>query len=125
MSVAVGLEKLHEEVDRYGFLPYLLTVSPEGRPHAVALPIGWDGERLIGAAGRRTAENVGAHAVVTLLWPPLEAGGYTLIVDGEGEVDGDQVRVRPVKALFHRPAPGASLNACGHDCVPVYDGAVS
>ena len=120
MSVAVGLVQLQSEIERYGSLPYLLTVSPDGRPHAVALPIGWEGDRLIGAAGRSTAENVAAHPVVTLLWPPIETDGYTLIVDGEGSVDGGQVRVQPVKALLHRPAPGATLNACGHDCVPVF-----
>ena len=117
----MGLDRLREEVEQYGLLPYLLTVSPEGTPHAVALPVGWEGDRFVGAAGRRTAENVQAHAVVTLLWPPLEPGGYSLIVDGEGVVDGDQVRVAPQKALLHRPSPGASLNACGHDCVPVFD----
>jgi hypothetical protein len=121
VSVAVGLDKLRDEVERYGFTPYLLTVSPEGRPHAVALPVAWEGDRLIGAAGRKTAANVAAHGVVTLLWPPAEVDGYTLIVDGEGVVDGEQVRVEPMKALLHRPAPGASINECGHDCVAVFD----
>jgi hypothetical protein len=121
VSVAVGLDKLREEVERYGFTPFLLTVSPEGRPHAVNIPVAWDGDRLIGPAGRKTGQNVDAHGLVTVLWPPYEAGGYSLIVDGEGAVDGDQVRVTPRKALLHRPAPGADLNACGHDCVPVFD----
>jgi hypothetical protein len=117
VSVAVGLDKLRDEVDRRGFTPYLLTVSSDGRPHAVALPVAWDGDCLIGAAGRTTAANVAAHPVVTLLWPPVELDGYTLIVDGEGVVDGEQVRVEPL----HRPAPGASIKSCGHDCVPVFD----
>jgi hypothetical protein len=121
VSVAVGLEKLREAVDGYGLTPYLLTVSRDGRPHAVALPIAWDGDRLIGPAGRTTTANVSANPAVTLLWPPNAADGYTLIVDGAGAIDGEQVRVEPVKALLHRPAPGASVNACGHDCVPVFD----
>ncbi len=35
-------------------------------------------------SGGSTRRNAGAHADVTLVWPPAEPGGYSLIVDGRG-----------------------------------------
>jgi hypothetical protein len=121
MSVAVDLDNLRQEAAKFGSTPYLLTVSPDGRPHAVHIPVEWDGDDIVGAAGRRTGSNVTAQRAVTLLWPPTEPGGYSLIVDGDATLAGEQVRVTPVKALLHRPAAGATVNACGHDCVPVFE----
>ncbi len=65
--------------------------------------------------------------LVTLLWPPAEPGGYSLIVDGtvtsaEGAGTGDNsVVVRPTKAVLHRPAvsPDDASPGCGSDCVPL------
>ena len=59
-----------------------------------------------------TRENLAHRSDVTLLWPPPEPGGYSLIVDGRAEVsdaDTDSVHceVVPTRALLHRDAePG-------------------
>ena len=79
----------------------------------------------VGLIGGRTRKNVESRSAVTLLWPPREPGGYSLIVDGRAEVtDSDDdtaaLRVVPTRALLHRNAdpniPG-SAKGCLHDCV--------
>ena len=39
-----------------------------------------------------------------MLWPPAEPGGYSLIVDGRGQLIDDSLRVVPHRAVLHRPA---------------------
>lgn len=112
MSVGVELDRLHEEVARFGATPYLLTVSDEGRPHATSVSVSWDGDVLVAGVGRRSASNVSARPDVSLLWAPVEDGGFSLIVDGAASVDGETVAVRPARAVLHRQAAGG-----GSDCV--------
>ena len=120
MSIPVELEALAAEVERHGPFPYLLTVTDDGRPHAVSVGVGWDGDRLVMQVGRRTAGNAVARPAVSLLWAPHEPGGYTLIVDGTGEADGDRLAVRPGKAVLHRNAAAAQAEGgYAADCVPV------
>jgi len=125
MSVPVGLEKLRAEAERYGATPYLLTVGDDGRPHSVSVSARWEGGTLVAAVGRRTAANVSARKLVSLLWPPREPGGYSLIVDGDGAVEGEgesaRVVVRPTRGVLHRPAasPAAIPEGCSADCKPI------
>ncbi|MDP9072825.1 MAG: pyridoxamine 5'-phosphate oxidase family protein [Actinomycetota bacterium] len=117
MSVPVDLSGLRDEVDRYGLEPYLITVSDDGRPHAVAVAVVWDGELMSTGAGSRTASNVADRPAVSLLWPPVDDGGYSLIVDGRAHSDpnGGRILVEPVKAVLHRRRAGGQ----GSDCVTV------
>lgn len=119
MSIPVSLEKLRAEVARYGATPFLLSVSEDGRPHSVSVAIAWQGDALVARVGHRSAANVAARPLVSLLWSPPEAGGYSLIVDGDGALDGDSVRVRATRAVLHRPAatPAAAKPGCSADCV--------
>lgn len=108
----------------YGLQPYLLTVTGDGRPHAVAVTVRWEGDSLAMAVGRRTAANATERPDVTLLWPPPERGGYSLIVDGGAKADAEgHLHVVPSAAVLHRPAPpdegGGSGAGCGSDCVPI------
>jgi hypothetical protein len=125
MSIPVALEKLSAEVARLGPSPYLLTVAEDGRPHAVAVAASWEGEALVARVGKRSAANVAARPLVSLLWPPGEAGGYSLIVDATAALRGSgeevQVRLTPTRGVLHRPASGppAPGSACGADCVPL------
>ncbi|PRC51529.1 hypothetical protein C6A85_63615, partial [Mycobacterium sp. ITM-2017-0098] len=56
----------------------------------------------------------------TLVWPPREPGGYTLIVDGAASASGDGLSIQPTGAVLHRPAtPGTpTASGCGDDCDP-------
>jgi hypothetical protein len=120
VSVPVALERLREEVTRFGEHPFILTVSNDGRPHAVAATMAWDGDDLIGGCGRSTAANAGARREISLLWPPVEPGGYSLIVDGAAKVDDQQIRVCPTRAVLHRSAPSPDpLKSCSSDCVTI------
>src|SRR5205814_3208403 len=83
VSVPVALERLRDEVATYGSAAFVITVSDDGRPHVVSTRVSWNDDELIVAAGRHTLANAGARATATLLWPPVETGGYSLIVDGE------------------------------------------
>jgi hypothetical protein len=112
---------------------YLITVGEDYRVHTVTveprlrdLPDGSDGPGAIvdvGLIGGRTRTNLAHRRDVTLLWPPREPGGYSLIVDGSAQVTDaadDTVRlgVVPERALLHREADSPSAaKGCLHDCV--------
>lgn len=103
---------------------YLLTVTGAGTVKVVTVePTFTDGILLVEGPGRGTLANLAAPGPVTLVFPPREHRGYTLLVDGTGQVVGDDVRVTPTGAVLHRPAHHAdgpaSAGGCGHDCAPV------
>lgn len=112
MSVPVALEELRDQIDRFGAYPYLVTVGDDGRPHTVGVDVAWDGDQLVTGAGRRTAANVTDRPLVTLLWPPYEADGYTLIVDGDAALlaDAEEIAVTPTRAVLHKPTAGPGMN---------------
>src|SRR4051794_38182527 len=114
MSVKVELDRLREELDGFGRQAYLLTVTGDGRPHAVAVAPAWEGDDLVVETGTGSAANAGERPRVTLLWPPQDAGGYSLIVDGSARSDGIRVSVSPSSAVLHRPAPDRPGDS---DCV--------
>ena len=87
---------------------YLLTTS-DARVKAVSIaPELVDGVLVAPAPGRGTCANVAANPQVTALFPPRAAPGFTLLVDGTAEVDGDDVRLTPTSAVLHKPAGGAA-----------------
>lgn len=98
MSVKVDLDELAGAAAERRFA-YLLTVTDDQRPHAVAVTF---------ACVRRPSE-----------------GGSTLIADGWCAVaeDGDLATFLASGAVLHRPAdragPAAGGTGCGNDCVPV------
>ena len=123
MSNAVALVRLRNETRRFALAPYLLTVSDDAHPHAVAVAVAWAGDALTMTVGRQSASNAQTRPQVSLLWPPSEPGGYSLIVDGVARSAGGegQIAVTPTRAVLHRPAatPGATKPGCSADCVPI------
>ena len=128
MSIPVDLEQLRSTLTDRVRQPYLLTTGADGRPHSVEVEWRWHDDELETPAGNRTLTNARAQELVALLWPPDDAGGYSLIVDGtvthtEGTGTGDNgVRIRPTRAVLHRPARPdnpATDTGCGADCVPL------
>jgi hypothetical protein len=123
MSVSVKLPDLRSATDDFGWA-YLLS-SGDDRPHVVAVTPTWDGEELCFPVGRSSARNAVARPSVTLCYPPLDPGGYSLIVDGNAAVEGDDpasVRFTPTAAVLHRPAaPGSAVGTtgCASDCLPL------
>lgn len=122
MSVKVDLDQLADALADYA-VAYLITVGDDYRAHTVAVdPVYADGILDVGPMGRHTRDNVAHHGDVTLIWPPREAGGYTLIVDGAAKPNGDELSVIPGRAVLHRRAtpdsPSTSPNPL-HDCLPL------
>jgi hypothetical protein len=124
----VDVERLAAALPDYPFA-YLITVDDGYRVHTVTVEPRLRGTILdVGLIGGRTRQNLAERRDVTLLWPPPEPGGYSLIVDGaaeitaEGPADDEAARlgVVPTRALLHREAdadsPGAA-RGCLHDCV--------
>ncbi len=110
MSIPVPVKELAEAVGRYGPAAFLLTGSDDSRPHVTHVAVTVDGASITCELGRKAARNSMARSLVSLLWPPVEAGGYSLIVDGEISVSGtpgeDAVgTIVATNAVLHRPAP--------------------
>jgi hypothetical protein len=122
MSVKVDLDELASALADFTFA-YLITVGDDYRAHTVAVqPVLADGVVDVDAIGKSTRGNVAKHDGVTLVWPPSEPGGYTLIVDGRGQPTDDGLKVVPSRAVLHRPATpdaAAPTTGCLHDCVPL------
>lgn len=130
MSIAVALGDLRAALAGRPSSAYLLTVSDDGRPHAVHVALAWDGDRLAAEVGRRTAANAAARPdAVSLVFPVRSADDYSLIVDGTASLadaagggDARRVLVVPTRAVLHRPAAAPDpASSCGSDCVPLLD----
>ncbi len=127
MSVPVAVEELAEAVARFGPVVYLLTTGEDGRPHATHADVAVDAGVVTCGLGRRTARNGLAQPLVSLVWPPVEEGGYSLIVDGTISVSGEpgvdaMGTVTATNAVLHRPATGAPAakdSSCEADCLDV------
>src|ERR1700675_3120354 len=106
MSIAVALDRLREEIERFGPSGYLLTVTADGRAHCVSVVVSWRGDDLVMNAGNRSLANAAARPQVSLLWAPYEPGGYNLIVDADAVADSatNSIVVAPTNAVLHRSA---------------------
>ena len=126
MNVEVAMNRLQAAVEERGAGAYVLTVTGDGRPHAVYLDVTWEAGRLVASGiGGTTAANAAARPNVSLLFPVSAAADYTLFVDGPATVEtrGDDRRlvVTPMRAVFHRPgAPRDPASSCTSDCVPIF-----
>ena len=122
MSVKVDLDQLADALADFTFA-YLITVGDDYQAHTIAVDPLLVGDALdVASVGNRTRRNVTAHPDVTVVWPPREPGGHTLIVDGRGELTEDGLTVTPATAVLHRkatPHSPASVTGCGDDCLPL------
>ena len=124
MSVPVDVAQLEEALSDFTFA-YLITVGDDFHAHTVAVdPVLTDGRFEVAGVGRSTRRNAGAHADVTLVWPPAEPGGYSLIVDGRVSSASDDAPLVlvPARAVLHRkatPDSPPSRTGCADDCLPL------
>jgi hypothetical protein len=102
MSIPVEVADIPQRLAEFD-RGYLLTVK-DGLIKAVSVRAApADGTLLVPAPGRGSVANVGANPSVTLLFPPRENPGMTLLVDGTAAAEGDDVRVTPSSAVLHKP----------------------
>ncbi|WP_194291352.1 pyridoxamine 5'-phosphate oxidase [Cumulibacter manganitolerans] len=122
MSVEVKLADLGTALEDFD-VAYLLSVGG-GRVKVVCVDVRVDGDVLvIPTASKGTLRNLEGNDAVTVLCPPREPRGLSLIVDGTAAPDGDGFVVRPASAILHRPATHADgpvgSASCDNDCRPV------
>lgn len=124
MSIPVDLAALGDELRRRD-TAYLL-VSGDARPHVVeAFPELVDGVLVCDQPGRTARRVVGDRPAVSILMPPREQGGYSLIIDGDATLDADgQLEVVPSTAVLHRASrhqghDHGDASECGNDCRPL------
>jgi hypothetical protein len=129
MSIPVELGDLATALHDFGS-GYLLTTAGDAVKVVTVDPTVRDGVLLVAGPGKGTLANLADNAVVTLVFPPLEPKGFTLLVDGTGEVEGEDVRVTPSAAVLHRPgshadgpppppSAGEQTDGCANECAPV------
>ena len=126
MSIPVEPADIGKQMEQFGTAAYVLTVRDDATPHIAHLDMRLDGDVLRCGASRSAAANVEQRPTISLLWPPFEPGGYSMIVDAEARtVDGDEgleLELRPTSGVLHRPAtpatPATNPN-CGSDCAPL------
>lgn len=104
MSIPVTVDDLPSMLESFG-PGYLLSTSPDGRVKAVTVQPSVDGDGLLTIAGpgRGSLANIAGNDQVTVLFPPLEPRGFTLLVDGRATADGEDVTVLVGGAVLHRP----------------------
>ena len=121
MSIPVDVQQLGVELDRYGPSAFVLTVRDDATPHVAHVSLTLVDGELRCPASRTAARNVADRPSMSVLWPPFEANGYSMIVDGQSRADGDELVITPTSGVLHRPAPapdGAATD-CGSDCAPL------
>lgn len=111
MSMRVELDDLPAEILARG-PGFLLSSVMDSRPHAVHLRFevaAAEGQvELRSPAGRTARGNCSQRPAVTVLFPAAEPDQFSLLVDGEARLDGDEhIVVTAVSAVLHRPAPNS------------------
>ena len=105
MSIAIPLDELASRLTAFPW-GYLMTVRDDGRAQTLAVPTQLIDGALVATIGRGTAANVTARQNVTMVFPGTTGEEFSLIVDGDANVDGDQITLTPTWAVLHRPAFG-------------------
>ena len=122
MSIPVEVTDLARALEDFG-AGYLLTTTGGSVKVVTVDPTVTGGVVLVEGPGKGTVRNLADNTAVTLVFPPREPKGFTLLVDGTAEVTDDDVRITPATAVLHRPASHAdgppAPDGCGHDCGPV------
>ena len=115
MSHAVAPNDLAETAARYGQTPFLLYCGNDGSArvnHVAAVVESSPARVLVTGFGRGVVSSVGDDVSLSLLWPATDPLDFSLIADGTGAIDGDQLVVSITKAVLHRPAPASGDASC-------------
>lgn len=117
--------RLEDAIAQYGPEAFLLTVGTDG-PHTSSVRVKLHGNTATCALGRSAGRNIASEPQVSLFWPPLEQGGYALIVNGTASAvqpaGGEPMaEIRLTKSVFHRAGPRDEerKGPCTADCQPI------
>jgi hypothetical protein len=84
----VEIADVVRQLERYGPLASLLTVTADARPHVGTVLVTEHAGRLAARVGSRTREHLARNPHVSLAWL-RDDQAYQLIVDGTAEVDDE------------------------------------
>jgi hypothetical protein len=129
MSIPVEVADLETALADFG-AGYLMTTTGGAVKVVTVEPTLVGGVLVVLRPGKGTVRNLAGNPAVTLVFPPRQEKGFSLLVDGSATVEGEDVRVTPATAVLHRPmihsdgpaAPpsaGEQTDSCGNDCAPV------
>lgn len=111
-----------EAIAQYGLDAYLLTTGKTG-PHISNVVIQLEEDKISCAVSTSTAMNIESDPRVSLFWPPLEQGGYGMVVNGNAtgilQPGGvTKIKIKLTKSVLHRPGPkpADSDGPCSSDC---------
>lgn len=121
---------LSEVLAEYGRDAYLLTIGKSSKqadapasPHTSHVTVDLRGAIIGCAISESAVRNIADEPHVSLLWPPREPGGYSLIVNGVARTsrltNGTPVaEISLTKSVVHRPGPRGpeSDGPCTSDC---------
>lgn len=109
MSIVVDLAELEQALAGRD-LTYLV-LARDDRPHVVQVQARYEGADsdvgviVVPHPGRTAQRIVPERPEVTLLLPPQDATGHTLLVDGSATIaDDGSLRLQPAHAVLHRAA---------------------
>ena len=115
MSHAVEPNDLAEAAKAYGQTPFLLYSAKDGSArvnHVVATVESELAIVRVRGFGRGVAARIDDGAKLSLLWPQIDAAGFSLIADGSGTIEGDELVIDVTAAVLHRPAPIDGPTTC-------------
>ncbi len=110
MSVPVDPHELARTAAGHGPTAYLLTTGSDGRPRVNQVTPAISGNRISVAAGGSASRNAVDRPAVTVLWPPVDDDGFSLIADGDAAVvggpgPGAMIEIVVTSAVLHRRSP--------------------
>ena len=113
---------LADAIARYGRNAYLLTIGKDG-PHTSYVTVHSLGNLIACSLGASAVNNIEREPKISLFWPPLEPGGYAMILNGTAietvQVDGAVcAKLSLTKSVLHRqgPKPEGGEGPCASDC---------
>jgi hypothetical protein len=104
MSIRVSVDDLADALAAHPW-GYLITIDDQLCPRIIAVATELADGGLRCRTGESARANVRARPRVTMVFPPADHVGYSLIVDGTAELHTEAIVVRPHGAVLHRPAP--------------------
>ena len=112
MSIKVTIEDIDKRLAEYGNSAFVVTMTEAGKAKIVHSVISLEDNCLICSPGKGTLKNLADSSSVSLIFPPHSDDGFSMIIDGDGQIldpEKGSIKVKITGSVLHRPA-AQSLN---------------